>query len=47
MFLESRVSLENNRELVLINSHLSAYDKGGKIRKQQLSFLKKLYNKRI
>ncbi|NFN87315.1 endonuclease/exonuclease/phosphatase family protein [Clostridium sporogenes] len=39
-FLESRISLENGRELVLINSHLSAYDKGGKIRKQQLSFLK-------
>ncbi|EJO5348566.1 endonuclease/exonuclease/phosphatase family protein [Clostridium botulinum] len=39
-FLESKISLENGKELVLINSHLSAYDKGGKIRKQQLSFLK-------
>ncbi|APH13959.1 endonuclease/Exonuclease/phosphatase family protein [Clostridium sporogenes] len=39
-FLESRISLENDKELVLINSHLSAYDKGGKIRKQQLSFLR-------
>ncbi|WP_251859511.1 endonuclease/exonuclease/phosphatase family protein [Clostridium sp. Marseille-Q2269] len=39
-FLESRIFLENGKELVLINSHLSAYDKDGKIRKQQLSFLK-------
>ncbi len=39
-FIESRVAVENGKELVVLNSHLSAYDKGGKIRKQQLGFLK-------
>ena len=38
-FLVSRVPMENGKELVLINVHLSAYDKGGKIRAQQLSLL--------
>lgn len=38
--LVDRVSVENGKELVLVNIHLSAYDKGGKIRKQQLEFLK-------
>lgn len=38
--IESRISVEDGKELVLINSHLSAYDKGGTIRKQQLGFLK-------
>ncbi|MFD3155905.1 endonuclease/exonuclease/phosphatase family protein [Haloimpatiens sp. FM7330] len=39
-FIESRMKVENGKEFVLINSHLSAYDKGGMIRKQQLGFLK-------
>ncbi|MBH5320372.1 endonuclease/exonuclease/phosphatase family protein [Paenibacillus sp. GSMTC-2017] len=39
-FIESRFPVENGKELVLLNVHLSAYDKGGKIRKQQLDFLK-------
>ena len=39
-FIESRMSVEGGKELVLLNSHLSAYDKGGLIRKQQLGFLK-------
>jgi endonuclease/exonuclease/phosphatase family metal-dependent hydrolase len=38
--ISSRIPVDNGRELVLINSHLSAYDKGGRIRKQQLQFLK-------
>lgn len=29
----------SDKELILINVHLSAYDEGGKIRKQQLNFL--------
>lgn len=40
-FIESRISLDNGKELVLLNSHLSAYDKGGLIRKQQITYLKK------
>lgn len=39
-FLESRIPLNNGKELVLVNTHLSAFDKGGKIRVKQLGFLK-------
>jgi endonuclease/exonuclease/phosphatase family metal-dependent hydrolase len=39
-FIESRMPVENGKELVVLNSHLSAYDKGGTIRKQQLEFLR-------
>ncbi len=39
-FLESRVPVGNGKELVVLNSHLSAYDKGGTIRKQQLDYLR-------
>lgn len=37
--IESRIPVDNGRELVLLNLHLSAYDKGGSIRKRQLEFL--------
>lgn len=39
--MENRIPLKNGKELILVNVHLSAYDKGGKVRKKQLSFLKK------
>ncbi len=39
-FIENRIPVEDGKELVLINSHLSAFDKGGEIRKKQLAFLK-------
>ncbi|WMJ21992.1 endonuclease [Paludicola sp. MB14-C6] len=38
-FLVSRIPVDNGKELVLINSHMSAYDKGGKIREKQLAVL--------
>lgn len=38
-FVENRMKVDNGKELILVNSHLSAYDKGGMIRKQQLAFL--------
>lgn len=38
-FIESRFPVDNGKELVMINLHLSAFDKGGTIRKQQLDFL--------
>lgn len=41
----SRIPVENGEELVLINAHLSAYDKGGNIRVQQLEFVKEFLNK--
>lgn len=37
--LEQRIPISNGKELLLINVHLSAYDKGGKVRKQQLGFI--------
>lgn len=38
-FLVTRVPVEGGKELVLINSHMSAYDAGGIIRKKQLELL--------
>lgn len=38
-FAVLRIPVENGKELVLINSHMSAYDEGGKIRAQQLELL--------
>lgn len=43
-FVENRLDLGSGLELVLINSHLSAFDKGGEIRKKQLAFLKTYIN---
>lgn len=44
-----RLEVEGNKELVLINTHMSAYDEGGVIRKAQLellnSFLEEEYKK--
>jgi endonuclease/exonuclease/phosphatase family metal-dependent hydrolase len=39
--IEDRMLVDGGKELILINAHLSAYDKGGNIRKQQLDFLNK------
>jgi len=44
-FVEMRHPVENGKELVIVNSHLSAYDKGGTIRKQQLAYLKEYIKK--
>jgi endonuclease/exonuclease/phosphatase family metal-dependent hydrolase len=38
-FIESRFEVNNGKELIVINLHLSAFDEGGKIRKQQLDYL--------
>lgn len=38
-FIESRIPVDNGKELILINLHLSAFDQGGSIRKQQLDYL--------
>lgn len=39
-FIETKIPLNNGKTLILLNSHMSAYDKGGFVRKQQLAFLK-------
>lgn len=38
-FSVHRIAVDGGRELVLINSHMSAYDEGGTIRAQQLTML--------
>ena len=38
-FSINRISVEGGKELVIINSHMSAYDEGGKIRQLQLELL--------
>ncbi len=38
-FTVSRVPVDNGKELVLISLHMSAYDKGGEMRKKQLEML--------
>lgn len=38
-FVVTRYALENGKELVIANSHMSAYDKGGVIRRQQQEVL--------
>jgi endonuclease/exonuclease/phosphatase family metal-dependent hydrolase len=40
-FIESRLPVEGGKELVLLNSHLSVFDQGGRIRRQQLAYIKK------
>ena len=37
---ECRLPVQGGRELVLINLHLSVFDRGGKIRRQQLTYLR-------
>ena len=39
-FSVHRSKLKNNKDLVIVNSHMSAYDKGGNIRRKQLEMLK-------
>ena len=38
-FLVERLPVDNGKQLVLINSHMSAYDEGGLIREKQLALL--------
>ena len=37
-----RVPVSNGKQLVLINSHMSAYDTGGKVREQQIALLREV-----
>ena len=38
-FAVNRLAVEDGKELVLVNSHMSAYDEGGTIRERQLAML--------
>jgi endonuclease/exonuclease/phosphatase family metal-dependent hydrolase len=38
----NRLTVDNGKELVAINAHLSAYDKGGAVRKVQLGYIKSI-----
>ncbi|KRN89243.1 endonuclease/exonuclease/phosphatase family protein [Ligilactobacillus ceti] len=44
-FSVMRLPVKNGHDLVLINSHMSAYDKGGKIRAKQLALLNHIMKK--
>ncbi|MNN33285.1 Endonuclease/Exonuclease/phosphatase family protein [compost metagenome] len=46
-FIETRLPVDNGKELILVNLHLSAFDKGGTIRKQQLEFLANYINQEM
>ncbi|WP_237981299.1 endonuclease/exonuclease/phosphatase family protein [Bacillus thuringiensis] len=43
--VEHKIPVNNGKFVRLVNLHLSAYDEGGKIRKQQVEFLKEYMNK--
>lgn len=45
-FTESIFPVDNNRDLIVVNLHLSAFDKGGLIRQQQLRYLGKYLNEK-
>jgi len=40
-FLVSRYKLKNKKDLIIINTHNSAYDEDGELRREQMNFLKK------
>ena len=44
-FLIERLPVSNGKELILINSHMSAYDEGGLIRAQQFALLTSIMEK--
>lgn len=43
--VEYKIPVNNGKFVRLVNLHLSAYDEGGKIRKQQVEYLKEYMNK--
>lgn len=46
-FSASRIALEDNKELVLINSHMSAYDEGGIIKAEQIKIIKSFFDEEV
>lgn len=38
--IETKIPVDNGKTLVLVNLHLSAYDKGGRVREHQIGFVK-------
>lgn len=44
-FSVMRYRVDNGKDLILINSHMSAYDKGGKMRKAQMKLLSSVIEK--
>ncbi len=39
-FLAQRFEVQNDKELIIINTHNSAYDKGGELKAQQMTYLR-------
>ncbi len=46
-FVVNKISLSNGKNLILINSHMSAYDEGGKIRNKQIEELHSYMNEEV
>ncbi len=46
-FVVNKISLSNDKQLILINSHMSAYDEGGKIRNKQIEELHSYMNEEV
>lgn len=44
-FVVMRFPVTNGKDLVMINSHMSAYDKGGKMRKAQMKLISSVMEK--
>ena len=44
-FVVMRFPIKNGKDLVMINSHMSAYDKGGKMRKAQMRLISNVVEK--
>ena len=46
-FSVSRISVNDSQDLVLVNSHMSAYDEGGKIRAKQIEVMKSFFDEEV
>ncbi|MCH5179713.1 MAG: endonuclease [Erysipelotrichales bacterium] len=46
-FSVSRISIRDSQDLVLVNSHMSAYDEGGKIRAKQIEVMKTFFDEEV
>lgn len=46
-FMVNRLKVNETQDLVIVNSHMSAYDKGGKIRAKQMETLKVFFQEEV
>ncbi len=46
-FMVTRYFISETQELVLVNSHMSAYDEGGKIRSEQIKIMQEFFDEEV